>query len=77
MAQTRPRTGRTPQLMTSEVMTTLTEHAAGNLRVLATMANELLAMAARRELSQIDQKLYFEIFANQPNRRPVATAQQR
>ncbi len=65
-----------PQLMTPEVMTTLTEHAAGNLRVLATMANELLAMAARRELTQIDQKLYFEIFANQHNRRPAGPARQ-
>lgn len=53
-----------PTLMTAEVMTTLTEHAAGNLRVLATMANELLAMAARRDLPQIDQKLYFEVFAS-------------
>jgi hypothetical protein len=43
----------------------LTEHAAGNLRVLATMANELLAMAALRDLEQIDQKLYFEVFAAQ------------
>jgi len=63
-----------PQLMSPEVMTTLTEHAAGNLRVLATMANELLAMAARRELSQIDQKLYLEIFASHPQRRPPGPA---
>lgn len=55
-----------PHLMTSELMSTLADHAAGNLRVLATMANELLAMAARRDLSQIDQKLYFEVFAAQP-----------
>lgn len=55
-----------PRLMTAEVMTTLAEHAAGNLRVLATMANELLAMAARRDLPQIDHKLYFEVFAAQP-----------
>ncbi len=55
-----------PQLIVPEVMTTLTEHAAGNLRVLANMANELLALAARRELPQIDQKLYFELFAAQP-----------
>ena len=58
------------RLMTPEVMTTLTEHAAGNLRVLATMGNELLAMAARQEHPQIDQKLYFEVFASQP--RPKA-----
>jgi general secretion pathway protein A len=55
-----------PRLMNAEVMTTLTEHAAGNLRVLATMANELLAIAALREIPQIDQKLYFEVFAAHP-----------
>lgn len=51
-----------PNLMSSEVMTTLSEHAAGNLRVLANMGNDLLAQAVRNELSQIDQKLYFEVF---------------
>jgi len=60
-----------PQLMTPEVMKTLAEHAAGNLRVLATMSNELLATAARRELSQIDQKLYLEVFSPQPVRAQV------
>jgi type II secretory pathway predicted ATPase ExeA len=54
-----------PHLITPEVMTTLAEHAAGNLRVLANLANELLVVAARREISQIDQKLYFEVFATQ------------
>jgi general secretion pathway protein A len=53
-----------PNLMTPEVMTTLTEHAAGNLRVIANMANELLASAARRNVAQIDQKLYLEVFAS-------------
>jgi hypothetical protein len=55
-------------LFTAEVMTTIAGHAAGNLRVLATMANELLLVAARREISQIDQKLYFEVF-----RRPTSS----
>lgn len=65
-------------LITPEVMTTLAEHAAGNLRVLATLANELLVMAARKEVSQIDQKLYFEVFATQtrPKTKAQATAQQ-
>lgn len=62
-----------PHLITPEVMTTLAEHAAGNLRVLANLANELLVVAARREISQIDQKLYFEVFANQT--RPKAKGQ--
>lgn len=57
-----------PQLITPEVKTTLAEHAAGNLRVLATMANDLLALAARREIPQIDQKLYFELFSSPPPR---------
>ena len=52
-----------PNLMAADVMSTLSQHAAGNLRVLATMANDLLVEAARRELPQIDQKLYLEVFA--------------
>ena len=55
-----------PQLMTPELMTTLAEHAAGNLRVLSIMASELLALAARRELRQLDQKLYLDAYAKQP-----------
>jgi type II secretory pathway predicted ATPase ExeA len=57
-----------PNLLSPEVMSTLTEHAAGNLRVLANMGNDLLAEAVRRELPQIDQKLYFEVFAAQNTR---------
>ncbi len=52
-----------PNLLTHEVLATLSEHAAGNLRVLANLGNELLAMALKNELSQIDQKLYLEVFA--------------
>lgn len=55
-----------PQLIDPDVIATLSEHAAGNLRVLTNMANELLEMATRRELPKIDQKLYFEVFAAQP-----------
>ncbi len=62
--------------MTPELMATLTEHAAGNLRVLATMANELLALAASREIAQLDQKLYLEAFTpiNRPKPRTRAPA---
>jgi type II secretory pathway predicted ATPase ExeA len=52
-----------PRLMTSELMTTLAEHAAGNLRILMTMANELLDAAVQRDAKQIDEKLYLEVFA--------------
>jgi type II secretory pathway predicted ATPase ExeA len=51
-----------PRLMTPEVQTALCEHAAGNLRLLMNMANELLAEAVHREVDQIDEKLFFETF---------------
>jgi len=52
-----------PTLLTAELLTTLCEHALGNYRVLTTMADELLAVAAQRELPQLDEKLYLEVFA--------------
>ncbi len=61
-------------LMTVELMTTLCEHALGNYRVLTTMAAELLAIAAQRELAQLDEKLYLEVFAPP---RPAAPAKSR
>jgi len=51
------------QLMTQELMQTLCSHAAGNYRVLCTMANELLANAAQQGKAQLDEKLYLECFA--------------
>jgi type II secretory pathway predicted ATPase ExeA len=50
------------RLMTKEVQTALCEHAAGNLRLLMHMANELLAEAVHREVDQIDEKLFFDTF---------------
>ncbi len=64
-----------PQLLTPELATTLTEHAAGNLRVLATLANEMLATAAHRELAQLDHKLYLELFTTPPRSRPRAAGE--
>lgn len=52
-----------PRLMTDELITTLAEHAAGNHRVLMNLGAELLVAAAERELSQLDDKLYFELYA--------------
>jgi general secretion pathway protein A len=52
-----------PRLMTAELMNTLCEHAAGNHRILMTMANELLDAATERELPKLDEKLYLEVFA--------------
>jgi len=49
-------------LMTPQLCQTLCDHAVGNYRVLTTMAGELLATAAQRELTQLDEKLYLELF---------------
>lgn len=51
-----------PRLVTEQVQTALCEHAAGNLRLLMNMANELLNAAVRREVDQIDEKLFFDMF---------------
>ena len=50
-------------LMTAQLRQTLCDHAAGNYRVLTTMASELLAVAAQRDLPKLDEKLYLEVFA--------------
>lgn len=51
-----------PRLMNTTVQNALSEHSAGNYRILMNMANELLALAVRREADQIDEKLFFEAF---------------
>lgn len=55
-----------PRLISSALILTLSEHAAGNYRLLMNMANDLLTEALRRELDQIDEKLFFEVFSMEP-----------
>jgi general secretion pathway protein A len=55
-----------PKLLSSALIQTLCEHAAGNLRVLMNLANELLVAACQQEREVIDEKLYFEVFALDP-----------
>ena len=50
-------------LMTPSLCTTLCDHAAGNYRILTTLAAELLAAAAQRDLPQLDERLYLDVFA--------------
>ena len=50
-------------LMTPALQQTLSDHAAGNYRILTTLAAELLATAAQRNLPQLDEKLFLEVFA--------------
>lgn len=55
-----------PRVMSAAVIDSLSEHAAGNYRVLMNMANDLLAAAVQRECEVIDEKLFFEVFTLDP-----------
>jgi general secretion pathway protein A len=55
-----------PSLMTTELRVTLADHAAGNYRVLMNLADELLAVAADRDLPRLDEKLFLEVFSHTP-----------
>lgn len=63
-------------LMTDALKLALSEHATGNYRILMNMADELLCTAAERDLPQLDETLFFDVF--QPptpaKRRPNATS---
>jgi len=61
------------RLMTTELAATLCDHAVGNYRVLTGMAGELLATAAQRELTQLDEKLFLELYGATPSK-PRKTA---
>ena len=58
------------QLFTPGAFAALTEHAAGNLRALMILGNDLLHAAVTREARQIDEKLFFEVFATTPSKAP-------
>jgi general secretion pathway protein A len=67
------------KLMTPELIGTLCDHGAGNYRVMTNMAAELLAAAVRKECTQLDDKLYLEVFtaprvAPKPRPQPKAAA---
>lgn len=64
-------TAGAPQLMTTELRTTLAEHSAGNYRVLMNLADELLTVAAEREIPRLDEKLFIETFAHPVPARPA------
>ena len=59
-----------PKLINPPLLQTLCEHAAGNLRLLMNMANDLLAAALHQEREQIDEKLFFEVFSLDPKPTP-------
>lgn len=52
-----------PHLMSQPLKETLVGHAAGNIRLLNNMAAELLAEGARKNVTQLDEKLFLEVFS--------------
>lgn len=58
-----------PQLMTKPLMSTLVEHSAGNLRLLNIMAAELLTVGAQRELTQLNEQLFLELYSPTPQKK--------
>lgn len=55
-----------PHLMTDGLKTTVVEHAAGNLRMLCSMGEQLLHEGAQRRLKQLDEQLYIDCFNYKP-----------
>lgn len=63
-----------PRLLTPGLLDTLVEHAGGNHRTLMAHAHELLLAGAERETTQLDEQLFFDLFAPPPTERPRARA---
>ena len=55
-------------LMSEQLMNTLCDHAAGNYRIMMTLANELLEYACKQKRPVLDEKLYFEVFSPAPQK---------
>ena len=55
-----------PHLMTEALQQALIDHCAGNPRILTGMAADLLDTAVRKDLPQLDEKLFFEVFSRLP-----------
>ena len=53
----------TPALMTPSLKKTLCERAGGNYRVMTNLGAQLLTAAMQREVMQLDEKLFLELFA--------------
>jgi general secretion pathway protein A len=59
-----------PSLMTTELKAALADHAAGNYRVLMNLADELLTVAADRDLPRLDEKLFLDVFGQPQKPKP-------
>jgi type II secretory pathway predicted ATPase ExeA len=59
-----------PHLLTPGLLDTLVDHAGGNHRTLMAHAHELLLAGAERERPQLDEQLFFDLFASPAPDRP-------
>ena len=53
-------------LMTEPLKQTLCDHALGNYRMMNVMSHELLEVASQKKQKQLDEQLYFDVFAKMP-----------
>jgi len=63
-----------PALMSKELMDTVSERACGNLRAMVQLGEELLEIGAERDVSQLDEQLFLEVFGapdNEPREKKV------
>ena len=59
-----------PSLMSRELMATLADKAMGNCRAMTQMAEQLLLTGIQRDLPQLDEQLFIELFSiKQPKRK--------
>ena len=56
--------GGNPMLMSETLMQTICDHSLGNYRIMTSLSNELLEQACKQKLPQLNEKLYFEVFAH-------------
>ena len=49
-------------MMTTELKATLAEHAAGNFRILMNLADDLMTIGYERQLPQLDEDLFLDVF---------------
>jgi type II secretory pathway predicted ATPase ExeA len=56
------RSAGNPKLMTRPLVDALADHAMGNYRAMTILAADLLAVAMHRELVELDEKLFLEVY---------------
>jgi type II secretory pathway predicted ATPase ExeA len=65
------------QLLTDGAINALAEHAAGNCRTMMGLGNDLLHAAVSGDVRQIDEKLFFRVFAMTPPAKPDTAKRRR